>query len=93
MNRLILLRTSKDKNRTIGKYIVVDKYGVVKYTAVCLELPDLFNQKNISCIPEGKYPLVKVEKSQSFNYPHFKIDNVPNRTFIKIHRGNFTSQI
>jgi hypothetical protein len=50
------------------------------------ERPWMDNEPNISCIPAGVYPL------NQHNSHHFgevvKIDNVPHRTRILIHKGN-----
>lgn len=56
-----------------------------------LELPDLDNAKNISCIPNGLYEWAKIE-SPSLGLC-IDIKNVVNRTYIRIHSGNYTSQI
>ncbi len=57
-----------------------------------LELPYLNNQKNISAIHPGVY------NAKKYFSPRFKrtvilFEDVPNRTFIEIHPGNYTSQI
>ena len=56
-----------------------------------LELPDLDNQRNISCIPAGTY------KARKYQSPSkglcFLLEDVPNRTYIEIHAGNYTRQI
>ncbi len=56
-----------------------------------LELPSNGNQPNISCIPEGYYSCEKV-KSPSLGCC-IEVQDVPNRTFIRIHKGNYTTQI
>lgn len=57
-----------------------------KMFCVTLERPDLNNQKNISCIPEGVY------LCQQINSPRFgktyEVLNVPDRTHILFHIGN-----
>lgn len=57
-----------------------------------LELPDLGNAPNVSCIPEGTYT-VRKRMSPSKGYVVLEYVDVPNRTFIQIHTGNFTRQI
>lgn len=47
------------------------------------ELPWRDNQKNISCIPDGTYPIRKV------GHLRWAVDDVPNRTLIRVHPGNF----
>lgn len=56
-----------------------------------LELPWLDNQRQISCIPEGYYKVVR-RTSPRFG-EHFHILDVPNRSFILIHHGNYTRDI
>lgn len=57
-----------------------------------LELPDLGNQRNISCIPEGDY-WAKKRFSPSKQYEVIEYEDVPNRTYIQIHGGTYTRQI
>ena len=55
--------------------------------AVTGERPWRDNQKSVSCIPTGMY-LCKRYKSEK--YPDtFEIMNVPNRTYVLFHQGNF----
>ena len=56
-----------------------------------LELPDLSNQKNISCIPAGDY-VVNKDYSEKLG-ACFTIQDVEGRTYIRIHTGNYTRQI
>lgn len=60
-----------------------------KFTFYALELPDLGNQKNVSCIPEGKYAAFK------FIHPvkgkTFILKDVPDRTEIMWHSGNYAA--
>lgn len=57
-----------------------------------LELPYLENQKNISAIHPGLYKAHKYF-SPSFNREVILLKDVPNRTWIELHPGNYTSQI
>ena len=64
---------------------------IVSFECKTLELPWLQNQRDISCIPTGIY---KCQKIQSPNLGHcIEILDVPNRELVRIHKGNFTSQI
>lgn len=45
------------------------------------------NQRRISCIPKGDYPVVK-RISPKYRH-HWHIQDVPNRTWILIHIGNY----
>ncbi len=57
-------------------------------TLVCytIELPDLGNQRRISCIPEGIYDL-KARESLKLGW-HLHLQNVPGRDLILIHPAN-----
>ena len=56
-----------------------------------LELPDKNNQSNVSCIPEGTYKAFK--RVSPSNGPCVELKDVPNRTYIQIHSGNYTRNI
>jgi hypothetical protein len=60
-------------------------------TFATLELPWKQNEKRVSCIPHGKYKCVK-RTSQKYGV-HWHITNVPNRSLILIHSGNFHTDI
>ena len=51
-----------------------------------IELPWKDNRARVSCIPEGRYELVK-RWSPKFNR-HLQLMNVPQRAFILIHPAN-----
>lgn len=68
--------------------------GVLSFSGfrcLTLELPDLDNAQNISCIPEGRYKCSKIVSPSLGNC--IDISNVVGRTFVRIHSGNYTSQI
>lgn len=56
-----------------------------------LELPWHGNKRNISAIPAGEYPATKYESPKHGRV--LLLHDVPNRSYIEIHAGNFTSQI
>ena len=68
---------------TIGRATIKDN----DFQCFSLELPDLDNQINISCIPHGTYECEKISDTK------FSIKNVPNRTYIQGHIGNFVTDI
>jgi hypothetical protein len=74
----------------IRTYDVLGTNGTVysgeKSICYTIELPWKENQKRISCIPEGRYEIVK-RYSAKFKW-HFILINVPNRAFILIHPAN-----
>lgn len=75
-------------NLTTGKLIVFDQDSKV-LELVSLELPDRGNRKDCSCIPEGTYPLKKITRPNGD--PAFLIEDVPGRSEILIHKGNFAA--
>jgi len=56
------------------------------FKGFAIELPWRDNQRNVSCIPEGTYPL-KVRFSKKFG-PHLLVQDVPDRNLILIHPAN-----
>ena len=84
--KMIRIKRSHHKDFTIG---VASCEG---FNFVTLELPDKDNQKNISCIPAGRYK-AKKRISPSKGYEVIEFIGVPNRTFIQAHYGNFTRQL
>ena len=85
----VLKRISQDNKQTLGELTIL-KDGKT-FTCKTLELPDFGNQKNISCIPKGVY---SVEKSYSLKFGMiYRVNNVPNRSGILIHTGNFYTDI
>lgn len=47
------------------------------------------NHHSISCIPEGTYVVIKEATSPGHEYPHFRVQNVPDRQGILWHGGNY----
>ena len=70
----------------------VSRVTVFGFQCFFLELPWRENEKNVSCIPEGTYTAFK-RLSPSKNMEVIQYKDVPNRSYIQIHLGNFTSQI
>lgn len=56
-----------------------------------LEKPFKFNERNVSCIPEGTYKCKKGQNSKGVNVIH--VLNVPNRSAIQIHIANTLNDI
>lgn len=59
------------------------------YHCKVLERPWKNNQRNISCIPEGKYEIKK--EIQPKRGKVLRIKNVPDRDGILMHKGNYVS--
>ena len=56
-----------------------------------LELPWLDNRTGVSCIPPGSYVCRKIVSPSLGEC--IEIQNVVERTYVRIHAGNYTSQI
>tara|TARA_R100001369_G_scaffold73844_1_gene102480 strand:+ start:376 stop:858 length:483 start_codon:yes stop_codon:yes gene_type:complete len=86
---LLLIRDTFSEISTIGELFLDGE-------RMCdtLELPWKDNQKNISCIPEGEYKvrLRLARESATRDYLHLLVQDVPNRKWVLIHRGNYPSQ-
>ena len=82
---LLILRETFTDNSTIGELFLNGE-------KMCdtLELPYRDNQRSISCIPTGQYKvrLRYPRESATRDYLHLLVQDVPNRDFILIHRGN-----
>jgi hypothetical protein len=90
--RIELKRTYKD-NATIGIGAVYNLENFKVFEFVTLELPWKENQRNVSCIPEGDYLVVKLPPTSKRKYDYFWVQDVPGRTSILWHPGNYTRQI
>ena len=82
---LVLEREIFTDQSIIGRLYLNEEY-------VCdtLENPYINNERNISCIPEGKYNvrLRTPRESATRDYLHLIVQEVPDRSFILFHRGN-----
>lgn len=95
MQKAVLTRLQSDDKQTLGVFTLFDDTDIV-FSAKSLELPWLDNQKNISCIPTGRY-LCRRRSSQRYG-DHFLLselgaEQVEGRKWILIHAGNYSSQI
>ena len=85
MINLLLIRDTFSKKSTIGELFLNGE-------RICDTLENSWqdNQRNVSCIPEGVYPvrLRLPRESASRDYLHLLVQEVPNRDWILFHRGN-----
>jgi len=84
----VLIVREYNQNETKGNLFVFDELKIL-FRCVTLELPELNNQKNYSCIPEGRYFMVKYWTPTKWNC--FYIQEVPGRENILIHAGNYVN--
>lgn len=78
------------ENCTIGSGYVKDG-GKIRFKFKTLELPWKNNERRVSCIPAGIYH-AKKHTSPKFK-ESFWLQDVPGRSEILIHIGNFTREI
>ena len=81
-NKVYINRTKAQKMQTLGDML----YGG-EVVAKTIELPWKDNKNRISCIPPGIYEVVR-RKSAKYG-DHFHILDVPGRSYILIHNGNY----
>lgn len=84
--QITILRQQSTNQCTMG-YMSVNG-EIMGYT---LELPWKNNQQNVSSIPAGTYNgILRYDKSDKWR---IQLENVPNRTGVQIHIGNYTKEI
>lgn len=86
-----MIRDVPGEMQTKGQLFVMSDTGQVLYQCFTLELPWKDNQRNISCIPDGRYPIIP-RFSPRFQR-HLHLLNVPGRDLILIHEANFVQQL
>jgi len=84
--RVVVKRKSFTDKQITGVLEAIEGNNVI-YTCYTLELPDKNNEKQKSCIPRGQYEVVK-RNSPKYG-DHFHILDVPDRSMILIHSGNY----
>lgn len=76
--------------QNLGHLFIIDEEKLV-FKCYTLELPDFNNQVSISQAPIGKY---RVKRRYSEKHKqHFHLLDVPGRSLILIHAGNYYTQI
>jgi hypothetical protein len=83
----IKVKTIRQEDCTLG---VMNIEGS-DFRCFTLELPDKGNTSNISCIPAGTYEYFK--RVSPSNGEVLELKNVPNRKYIQVHKGNYTSDV
>jgi len=91
--RIEIKRITEGDKQTEGVLTVYQNCGEGQegeekvFQCYTLELPWKNNEKRVSCIPKNTY---NVEKRYSTKYKnHFHVLDVPNRSYILIHNGNY----
>lgn len=83
-------RRDFESRQTLGEFCL-EANGKTVFQCKTLELPWLNNQVQKSCIPAGKYQVVTRFSPKFKN--HFHLLDVPGRTWILIHAGNYYTDI
>lgn len=81
MKYLRLVRVTEHNGATLG-VLTIDGSPEM----LTLEDPWHLNERNISCIPEGRYK-IKLNNSPRFGKTYI-LEDVPERSYILIHPGN-----
>lgn len=90
--RIVIKRIYRPTSTTGKGYVFNDKNELV-FEFFTLELPWRDNERNISCIPEGDYLVLKMHPNGKRKYQYFWVQDVPGRDGILFHPGNYTHQI
>lgn len=88
---VVTITRTKSNSKQVTGHLVATNGGAV-YTCKTLELPWKDNAKNISCIPTGTYK-VNYTFSPKFLKYTYEIKNVPNRSGIRLHKGNYAFKL
>jgi len=85
-----LLRQATSDQGTFG-VLAVSLEGTPLFRCFTGELPERGNKPRVSCIPAGSY---KCKPWHSRKYPnHYTVTEVPNRSGILFHSGNFCGDV
>jgi hypothetical protein len=90
MENYLILREPDRSKQTLGTF-TISKNNAVVFTCKTIELPWKNNERSVSCIPDGVYRTIR-HRSPSYG-ECFWILNVPGRSEILIHHGNYAASI
>ena len=90
--KVVLQRLWEDHNQSTGVLSIVNSTGQPVFACLCIERGDRNNQRNVSNVPPGVYPLV-LEHSPRFKTDLWELKEVPNRSECKIHPSNYWNQL
>ena len=85
---LLIIRDTFSEKSTLGQLFINGELF-----CDTLELPYINNERSISCVPAGRYKvrLRLPRESATRDYLHLLIQDVKDRDFILVHRGNTIS--
>lgn len=90
ITQFLLVRSEDHPHQKLGNLFIIHGANIL-FKCKTLELAWRNNRRDISCVPEGTYP-IELEYSPKFGYS-WELKQVPNRSEVKIHQGNFFRQI
>lgn len=90
--RFVLQRYKEGFNQTTGVLLILDSNGWPVFSAPCIERGDRNNQKRVSNVLPGIYP-IRYEYSPAFDRFCWELYGTDNRTECKIHPANFWDQL
>lgn len=88
MKTVRIKRTFQNDKQTLGFCTVFDEQNRCLFSGLSLERGWLDNNKNVSCVPKGRYILM-LEYSPRFRRNLWELKNVPNRSECKFHSANY----
>lgn len=88
MNELTAHLSRQYRKRVTEGTLTIFNGSEVVFECLTLELPDKQNARNISCIPEGVYSVVR-RRSDKYGW-HLHVTGVEGRELILIHWGNYS---
>ena len=91
MKTILVYRNLYLKQEVLGNLFIFEGTKLL-FKCKTVELAWRDNKRNISCAPEGKYPIV-LEYSNKFKRKLWELKDVDNRSEIKIHVANFYQQL
>ena len=89
--KILIERIDYGDKQTIGRLYLLNRHDEVVEQFWSLELPWKDNKKRVSCIPEGEYIGKRNESVKHGD--SIWIQDVPNRSEILIHKGNYYTDI
>ena len=92
MKTIYIIRDVVGRKACLGNLYIKDENNIPVFGCNTVERGWNNNQKSISCIPVGKYPIV-LEYSPRFDTMLWEIKEVPGRSECKIHSANFAKDL
>lgn len=90
--QVIINRFKVTNDYSLGHCYIRYEDGSLRFVGCSLERGWRNNQSNVSCVPEGTYPL-KYEYSPRFRKKLWELYSVPGRSECKFHAANFWRQL